>query len=60
MSETFIDHTVDHFDIILRKSIAGFNNRISDCSNVVISNILESVYFCKEVKCSIAETASWI
>jgi hypothetical protein len=45
ISETFIALNVDHFDIILRKSIVGFNNRISACSNILVSKILRSVYF---------------
>ena len=47
MSAIFVDLDVDHFDILLHKSIVGFSKRISECSNLLISNILRSVFYLK-------------
>ena len=45
MSQRFLDHRIDHFNIIVYKHIVGFMQRIVDTKNGPLKVIYDSNYF---------------
>ena len=45
MSQVLLDHRIDHFNIIVRKLIVGFMQRIANSKNGLLKVIYDSNYF---------------
>ena len=45
MSQVYIENDVHHFEILIRKSMLGFTNRVSQSDNGLIFTIVNSNYY---------------
>ena len=45
ISQIFVHDNVDHFNIIVRKTLSSFRSRILSCDNNLVSTIVNSMYF---------------
>ena len=45
MSATYVAHFVGSFNVLLRKNLGSFRQRVLNCDNLLVSNIANSVFF---------------
>jgi hypothetical protein len=55
MSATYVTNSIDSFIVLLRKNLGSFRQRVLSCDNLLVHNIVKSVFF----MCNATITVKW-